>query len=136
MIFVDASALVAVICGEDGSADIATCLETMETFITSPVAIYEATIAVARSTKVTLTEARKDVDELLTRIDIQSLPVAPEDSEAALLAFERYGKGRHKARLNMGDCFAYAMARSRNAAILFTGDDFIHTDLPNALAAG
>jgi ribonuclease VapC len=135
MTFVDASALVAVICNEDGSTDVAARLEGDEPFITSPVAIYEATLGVARRTNIAAAQARKDVEELITRVGILPVSLTPEDADLAIAAFERFGKGQNnKAQLNMGDCFAYAVAKSRNAAILFVGDDFTHTDLPDALA--
>ncbi len=137
MIFVDASALVAVICNEDASGDVARRLEEADAFITSPVAIYEATLAVARLTDSPIAQARAYVDEFITRVGVAPVALTPEDAHLAVSAFERFGKGRgNKAQLNMGDCFAYALAKSRNAAILFVGDDFNHTDLPNALAAG
>jgi len=49
--------------------------------------------------------------------------------ELALDAYARYGKGRHRAALNMGDCFAYACAKANRAKLLYKGDDFVHTDL-------
>jgi ribonuclease VapC len=52
-----------------------------------------------------------------------------EIGHAALQAFARYGRGRHPAQLNMGDCFAYACARARNVQLLYKGDDFARTDL-------
>jgi ribonuclease VapC len=134
MIFVDASALVAVICAEDGSTDVAARLEADDAFITSPVAIYEASLAIARRTDVSAAHAREDIEDFITRVGILPVSLTPVDAELAISAFERFGKGRHPAKLNMGDCFAYAVARSRNASILFVGDDFTHTDLPDALA--
>ena len=136
MIFVDASALVAVICNEDGAGAVAACLERTEPFITSPVAIYEASLAVARRTGCSMAQARRDVEEFSGRTGIVSVSFAPEDAALALSAFERFGKPRHPAKLNMGDCFAYAVAKSRNASILFVGADFNHTDLTDALAVG
>ena len=47
----------------------------------------------------------------------------------ALLAFDQFGRGRHKADLNMGDCFSYACARERGLPLLFKGNDFVHTDI-------
>jgi ribonuclease VapC len=135
MIFVDASALVAVICDEDGSNDVAARLEADEPFITSPVAIFEATLAIARRTAVSAAHARKDIEEFITRVGILPVSLTPDDANLAISAHARFGKGQNtKAQLNMGDCFAYAVAKSRNAAILFVGDDFTHTDLPDALA--
>jgi ribonuclease VapC len=58
------------------------------------------------------------------------------DSVCSLVTFVRFGKGRHPARLNMGDCFSYALAKSLDAPLLYKGDDFGHTDITSALAAG
>jgi ribonuclease VapC len=63
--------------------------------------------------------------------------IAAVDAELARLAadaFARFGKGRHRAGLNYGDCFAYALAKARRAPLLFKGDDFVHTDIEPALA--
>ena len=56
-----------------------------------------------------------------------------DHAEASHAAFRRFGKGRHPAGLDVGDCFAYATARLANAPVLFEGEDFAHTDLPSAL---
>jgi ribonuclease VapC len=61
---------------------------------------------------------------------IRVVPVTDSDAETALDAFARYGKGQgHPAQLNLGDCFAYAVARNHRAAMLFKGGDFARTDL-------
>lgn len=135
MIFVDASAFVAMILREPESDGLFNCMDEGEGFFTSPLAVYEAAVAVARSVNGGLAEAMRDVLDFLSRSAIQVIAIDLDVGLRALNAFERFGKGRHKARLNMGDCFAYAVAKSRNAAILFTGDDFTHTDLSNALGA-
>ena len=59
-------------------------------------------------------------------------PVPAEVRGLALEAFERFGKGRHPAALNFGDCFAYARARSARAPLLYKGDDFAQTDIETA----
>ena len=69
-------------------------------------------------------------DRLILRMRAQIEPVTAPQSDIALEAFRRYGKGTgHRAGLNFGDCFAYALAIERNAPLLFKGDDFIHTDV-------
>ena len=60
-------------------------------------------------------------------------PITEQIGIRAIEAFEKFGKGRHSARLNLGDCFAYAFARVYEAKLLFKGDDFIHTDITSAL---
>lgn len=134
MIFVDASALVAIILGEPSADSLLSRLERGDESFTNPVAIYEATVNLARKTNGSLADAAFEVRMLLLEVRIRPLPIEAQEYESAIGAFERFGKGRHPAKLNLGDCFAYASAKSRNASILFVGDDFSQTDLPNALA--
>jgi ribonuclease VapC len=62
------------------------------------------------------------------------VPISPEAASTALSAFSRFGKGTgHPAQLNLGDCFAYAVARDRKTSLLFKGDDFRRTDIPSAM---
>lgn len=134
MIFVDASALTAVI-GDEPTADrVLDCLESNSIFFTSPVAVYETALAVARIANYSIAEALSEVRDLLTRAEIAVEALDDAHASEALAAFSRFGKGRHPAGLNMGDCFAYACAKTRDAAILFVGNDFSRTDLRDALA--
>lgn len=135
MIFVDASAFVAMLLREPGYVRLFNRVDQGGALFTSPMALYETTLAVAKSVNGGVGEAVHDLNEFMSRLDIQIVGIDAEHGYAALAAFERFGKGRHKAKLNMGDCFAYAVAKSRNAPILFVGDDFSHTDLPDALAS-
>ncbi|GJD58408.1 type II toxin-antitoxin system VapC family toxin [Methylobacterium dankookense] len=133
--FVDASALVAITLQEPEGEALAARLEAASDPITSPMAIYEAVLAVARNRKGGQQAARIDIQILLTEARIRCVPIAPEDGDAALDAFERFGKGRgHPASLNMGDCFAYAVARRHRVPLLFKGDDFARTDVNAGLA--
>ena len=59
--------------------------------------------------------------------------VTPQQTEIAVGAFRRFGRGRHRASLNIGDCFAYALAVATGHTLLFKGDDFTHTDIRAAL---
>jgi ribonuclease VapC len=136
VIFVDASAIASVILGEAGSSRIVDLLDAPPTrLVTSPIAVYEATMAVSRARKVAVSTAENDVLDLCWRTRIALVGIEAGQTALATAAFARFGKGRHKARLNMGDCFAYAAARAQNAKILFVGDDFLHTDLESPLAA-
>jgi ribonuclease VapC len=69
---------------------------------------------------------------LLRDLDATVIPFSEEDSRLALQAFLRFGKGRHPAALNFGDCLAYATALIANQPLLFVGDDFSQTDLTAA----
>jgi ribonuclease VapC len=64
---------------------------------------------------------------------MQVEPVTPAQADLALRAWRRFGKGRHPARLNLGDCFSYALASSLGARLLYKGDDFSQTDVSAAL---
>ncbi|MGL4439058.1 MAG: type II toxin-antitoxin system VapC family toxin [Bosea sp. (in: a-proteobacteria)] len=134
MVFVDASALVAMIASEPQADQLSDRVGKGGLFFTSPIAVYEAVLAIARLSDGDTSRASSDVRAFLDRGAISVTPVDIEHAEGAVDAFQRFGKGRHKAKLNMGDCFAYAVAKSRNASILFVGDDFTHTDIRDALA--
>lgn len=74
------------------------------------------------------------MQELFGQLSLQVVPVDASQSRIGYQAFRRYGRGLgHPAQLNFGDCFAYALARTRNLPLLFKGDDFIHTDIVPAL---
>jgi ribonuclease VapC len=73
-----------------------------------------------------------DVANWAASVKIVIWPVDEEQSEAALQAWRKFGKGRHKAALNFGDCFSYALAKSRNEKLLFKGNDFSQTDIAAA----
>ena len=77
-------------------------------------------------------EGSRDLDLLVERARIELVPVDLEQLRIARRAFSRFGKGRHPAALNFGDCFAYALARSLGEPLLFKGDDFAKTDLATA----
>ncbi|MCP1560945.1 UNVERIFIED_ORG: ribonuclease VapC [Methylobacterium sp. SuP10 SLI 274] len=128
--FVDASALIAIITEEPEGRALSERLEAADVPITSPVAVYEAALGIARKKQGGLKAARADVAMLLDLARIGLVPITPEDGERALDAFERYGKGTgHPARLNMGDCFAYAVAQNHGVPLLYKGEDFALTDL-------
>jgi ribonuclease VapC len=76
----------------------------------------------------------RELDVFLARSLIEPVPGDLPQAYAAREAFRCYGKGRHAARLNFGDCFAYALARERGEPLLFKGNDFALTDIASALA--
>ena len=67
--------------------------------------------------------------------DIETVPVSVAHADIAIDAFRRYGRGRHKAGLNFGDCFAYALAKAARMPLLFKGNDFCHTNIVSATPA-
>ena len=133
MIFVDASALAAIILREPEADRFIDALSRGERAVTSPLAVFEAALAVRRRFESTVREAVADVDELVSDLAIEIVPIERSQGHDALDAFDRFGKGRHPAGLNMGDCFAYALAKAHGAALLFKGDDFVKTDIAAAV---
>lgn len=128
--FVDASAMVAILMREAGGEALAAKLDDAVGPVTSAIAIFEAVIAIRRMRGGSVAQARMDVRDFMEAARIQTVPITPEDGDAALEAFARFGKGKgHPAQLNMGDCFAYAVTRNRRMALLFKGDTFSRTDL-------
>ena len=77
--------------------------------------------------------AAEEVEALIARADIAVIPFTAEHARIARDGWRRFGKGRHPAALNLGDCFAYALAKARNEPLLFKGDDFSKTDVKAAL---
>lgn len=74
------------------------------------------------------------LDRIIRALDIDIVPVTRRHAEAARIAYRRFGRGSGSpARLNFGDCFAYALAVAEAEPLLFTGDDFTHTDVESAL---
>ncbi len=127
-IFVDASALVAVIMQEDGHRDLASRISNDASPIWSPVARWETVRALVRIMEASVEHAETITDlyasEFLTLVSI-----GEAEARLAVEAHRLYGKGNHPARLNMGDCFAYACAKANDARLLYKGDDFAKTDL-------
>jgi ribonuclease VapC len=127
--FLDASAMVAILVEESDAASLTKRLEQSERPCTSPIAVYEAVAGVARVRSVTIRAAEAILDRFFDAARVQVVPITAEIGRSALSAFERYGRGRHPAALNMGDCFAYACARELGIPLLFKGDDFPLTDI-------
>lgn len=127
--FVDASAIIAILTYEPEKEHFETTLKNSDEIITSPLAIYEAVLGVMRKLSCSIGDAQRAVADFLKEAEAEIANIDEGIGDMALGAFRRFGKGRHRAALNMGDCFAYACAKSRNVPLLFKGDDFIHTDI-------
>ncbi len=128
--FVDASVIIAILTREPGADELIKRLERATCPITSAVAVFEATAGLCRKRHASVEEAEADVTEFLRVAGTELVPIAAEETSLALSAFARYDKeGGHPAQLNMGDCFAYAVARWHRTALLFKGDDFSRTDI-------
>ena len=130
--FVDASAFCAVLLREEGYEVFERKLAEGSGLMTSPIGVWETVRGVVRETGVEVAAAQSVVEAYMAETEIRLVQVGGAELELALAAMSRFGKGRHPARLNMGDCFAYACARSHGAPLLFKGDDFTKTDVPAA----
>ncbi|RDJ19849.1 type II toxin-antitoxin system VapC family toxin [Bosea caraganae] len=130
--FIDASALTAMLTDETDAHELLARLQTAAIRVTSPLAVWETTIAVARILGLPVSEAGAAVEDYLKLTSIAVIGVAPESRRGAIDAYDRYGKGRHVAGLNFGDCFAYACARQEGLPLLFKGSDFPQTDIEAA----
>jgi len=129
MIVVDTSALMAIVMGEpDGRI----CFDAL--IAADGIAISAGTLAEA----LVVSDRRGAGQRLGTLIDGLSLEIVPATSDVARQiaeAYSRWGKGIHAASLNLGDCFAYALATERACPLLFIGNDFARTDVTSALGA-
>lgn len=130
--FVDASALTAMLVDERDARELLARMQNYAVRTTSPLAIWETVLAVARVLALDVKAAEAAVEEFLVLTGVVVAPVPPEARSSAIDAFERFGKGRHPAALNFGDCFAYACARRAGMPLLYKGDDFAQTDIPAA----
>lgn len=127
----DTSALAAVVFGEeDAEALVSVLLEHAGAVWVGAATLVETGIVVeARQGP----EAGSDLILLLERLAAEIVPMDHDQARAAVAAWRRFGKGRHPAGLNLGDCFAYALARTHGLPLLFKGADFSQTDVHSAL---
>lgn len=129
MIVVDSSALAAILFGESNADDVATRLTADDAVMAAPTRLEIGMVIEARSGS----DGVRKLDALLRATALEVVEFSPGQALLALDAFHRFGKGRHRAGLNFGDCISYATAKSLYAPLLFVGDDFIHTDIESAL---
>lgn len=130
--FVDASALTAMLTDENDARALLARLQNYPKRTTSPLAVWETSVAVARILGLPIAEAGAAVEDFLKLVGVVVFAVSPETRSLALDAYDRYGKSRHPAALNFGDCFAYACARHDGVPLLYKGDDFPRTDIEPA----
>lgn len=130
--FVDASALTAILIREADADEYAARLEQAGSRATSPLVVWETATAITRALGISPPSACQAVIDYLAVAEIRMVAVAPEAAMLAMDAFDRYGKGRHKAGLNFGDCFSYACARQLGLPLLYKGGDFALTDIEPA----
>lgn len=126
----DTSAIMSILRQEDDALQMAGCIAAVGSVCISAVTRLEAfTVAMARGDI-----GSQKLAELLDQLSPQVIAFDESQSNLAVTAVKAYGKGYHPARLNFGDCCAYALAKSMNLPLLYKGNDFAQTDVASALA--
>jgi ribonuclease VapC len=129
-VFVDASAIVAVLTEESDGETLAAELDRAAGSITSVIAVWESAASISRKTG---RRAEQELTDILAYLDLAEIEILPVDltvAAEAITAFDRYGRrSGHRADLNMGDCFAYAFAKTRDVVLLYKAKDFAFTDV-------
>src|SRR5205823_1657493 len=128
-VVVDTSALIAVLNMEPEAARLAAALESDATRLISAVTVVEAGLVIESRYG---SAGGRELDLFIAKASLSVEAVTPEQAEVAREGWRRYGKGRHSAGLNFGDCFSYALAKVTGEPLLFKGDDFTHTDVTAA----
>jgi ribonuclease VapC len=129
-VIVDSSALIAILFKEaDASGFAAALRDAPSRAVAAPTVVETAMVTEGR----TGPAMGQELDELLGSMRAEIVPFTAEHAALARDAWRRYGKGRHPAGLNLGDCFSYALAKARNEPLLFKGDDFAQTDVKAAI---
>ena len=126
---VDTSVIIAILKEEHDADTIADILARTEVRRMSAVSYVEAGVVVDGNQDPVLS---RRFDDLLRDVEIAVEPVTMNQARIAREAYRDFGKGRHRAGLNLGDCFAYALAKEKREPLLFKGDDFCHTDIEPA----
>ena len=127
---IDSSVLIAILSAEADSEKYEAAMDEDSIRMASAATVLEAAIVVENR----LGEAGgRELDILLYRVPIQIVDVTAEQIEVARYAYRKYGKGRHGAGLNFGDCFSYALSKVSGEPLLFKGEDFAKTDVQTAL---
>jgi ribonuclease VapC len=127
---VDASAVLAVLLREEDAASFARAIENADVLRMSVVNYVEAAVRIDGFRSY---ESSRDFDDFMRVTGIELHDVTSELAEAARLAYREYGRRNHEASLNLGDCFAYALAKATGEPLLFKGADFAKTDVSPAL---
>jgi len=123
---IDSSALLAILNDEPERRTFNEAIESAESRAMSAATLVEVSIVVESRFGA---EGLRDLDLFIERAGIEVVPVDREQAYVARRAFSRFGKGRHPAGLNYGDCFSYALAVTRGESLLYKGEDFGQTDV-------
>ena len=123
MIAVDTSALMAIVLDDPEAEPCIAALEKEDEILISAGTVAEALIVAARR------NVRSEIERLINEVGLEVVALTPAAARAVADAYERWGKGVHRAALNFGDCFAYSLAKERRCRLLYVGGDFARTDI-------
>ena len=123
---IDTSALIALLGMEPEAARLAAAIEADGTRLMSAASVLEAAVVIESRYG---PDGGRELDLLVAKAGLSVEPVTAQQAEIAREAWRRFGKGRHPAGLNFGDCFSYALARVTGEPLLFKGTDFPQTDV-------
>jgi ribonuclease VapC len=132
MIFVDASAMISMMTGESDADGLADRLGAERLRLCSAISVWETIAGLCRTHTFSVPSARAVVQCFIESNYLRFVGIGEREFELAAQAYAEFGEGRHRAALNMGDCFAYACAKANRARLLFKGDDFSMTDIAPA----
>jgi ribonuclease VapC len=130
--FVDASVIVAILTKEADAAALAGRIARVSQVYVSPIVIFEATAGIVHKIACPVEVAEEIVQDFVAECGAMIVTIDAAIGRHAIAAWRRFGKGRHKARLNMGDCFAYACAKAHRQPLHYKGNDFSQTDVRSA----
>ncbi len=127
--FVDASAIFAIIAQESDWRKLSERLTRADQIFVSPLSIWEAVVGLARESRYPFEKTEQLVNRFVQEIQATTIGIDGKIGREALRASRLYGRGRHKAALNFGDCFSYACAKILDVPLLCKGNDFRQTDV-------
>ena len=127
---VDSSAIIAILFKEPDGQRYLEALAAEERPAASAVTVVETAMVTEGRAGAA---AAAELDVLMAELAIETVPIDARQAHMARDAWRRYGRGRHPAGLNLGDCFAYALAKARGEPLLFKGEDFAQTDVKAAI---
>jgi ribonuclease VapC len=133
--FIDTSVFVAILAKESDHRDLSRAIAGAKQRLSSPIVRLETSIVLGSRLMVTPREAERQYEKFLDQADVIETPIDSAVGAAAVACFEKYGKGKHPARLNFADCLSYACAKAAGARLLFKGEGFAKTDVSQSWEA-
>ncbi len=130
-IIVDSSALLSILLLEHDHREMEAVLEKADTIYVSAVGYME--VGIVLDNRPATAHKQHELDDLIANSRIEVMPADKNQAIDARRVYRRFGKGKHPAKLNMGDCFAYALAKQLDVPLLYKGTDFDKTDVKSAL---